>query len=462
MTVTPTSPDRGTVAGVRRLLDCPGIHVTGPADPAWDLARQAWSLTVDQHPVAVVEVSSAQDVAHVVGVAAGYGLAVAPQPGGHGATGAVSGAILLRTGALDEIWIDADARVARVGAGVKQGALLAALRGTGLVALVGSNPDVSVVGFLLGGGLSWFSRKYGLAAHGLRAAEIVDAAGRRRWVDDASDPDLLWALRGGGGAFAVVTAVEITLEPEPHICGGKLMFPIDAGRAVLRAFTEATQAAPRELSLWASILHLPPASEVPEPLRGRSLVGIDVGWLGGPAPLAVLLAGIRAAAPPVLDTIGPVEVGAIGDIAAEPTDPTPARHDATLLDRFDDDTIDRLLAAVGDPASPIGGVQVRQLGGALRDDRWERGVAGGVAEPYMLNALGMLTGPESAPALEQAFRTLARALEPERTGRVVASFLAPGQGLERVYSAERLAQLRAIKRACDPAQVFRSNVPVPD
>ena len=263
--------------------DLTGRLVT-PDDDGWDAVRAAWLLTVDQQPAAVVEVAGVADVQAVLRFAAAHGLTVAAQPGGHGASRALDGTIVVRTGALDELTVDAAAQVARVGAGVKWGRLLEALDGSGLVGMVGSNPDVSVVGFLLGGGLSWFGRRHGVAAHCLRAVELVRATGEHRRVTDETDPDLMWALRGGGGDFGVVTAVEIDLHAAPEIYGGKLMFPIEDARPVLRAFAATSRQAPDELTLWASLMHFPPAPFLPEPIRGRSFVTVDAMYLGGASP----------------------------------------------------------------------------------------------------------------------------------------------------------------------------------
>ena len=185
-------------------------------------------------------VRDVEDVVAAVTCAARHGLSVSAQPVGHGATEALTGTVLLRTGALQEIEIDAERRVARVGAGVKWGALLAAVEPTGLIAPAGSSPDPSVVGFTLGGGLSWFSRSIGTAAENVEAFEVVDASGTARRVTAASDPDLFWAMCGGGGDFAIVTALELRLTAAPPVVGGRMMWPIEMAYPVLHAFRAAT------------------------------------------------------------------------------------------------------------------------------------------------------------------------------------------------------------------------------
>jgi FAD/FMN-containing dehydrogenase len=173
-----TIPSTGAPHAVDELsARLPG-KVAVPGDPGWDETRMGWIRSVDQQPCAVVTVTSAQDVVEAVRFAARKGLSVAAQPVGHGATAAVNGTILLRTRGLQDIQVDAQNRVARVGAGVKWGELLAVTGQYGPTGLAGSSPDPSVVGFSVSGGLSWFGRAHGLAAHGIRAFEVVDRPGR--------------------------------------------------------------------------------------------------------------------------------------------------------------------------------------------------------------------------------------------------------------------------------------------
>jgi FAD/FMN-containing dehydrogenase len=246
---------------LRDLL--PG-KVVFPGDAEWNAARMPWIVNIDQHPRAVVTVDSAQDVVTVVQFARVNGLTVAAQPGGHGGTRALDDTILLRTRGLGGIEVDVDAATARVGAGVKWGELMTALDGTGLVGLAGSTPDTTVVGLSVGGGMSWFGRAYGLAADSLVALEVVNANGELTRVTAENDPDLFWAIRGGGGDFGIITAAEVALHPAPTIYGGRLMWPIEHAADVLRAFQTVTASAsvtsgsvPSRLTFPAAIRSVP-------------------------------------------------------------------------------------------------------------------------------------------------------------------------------------------------------------
>ena len=420
-----------------------------------------WNVVVDQQPLGVVLAAHADDVVTTVRFAAERGLTVAAQPSGHGATTASTGTILLRTGALQDIHVDAAARVARVGAGVKWGSLQAALEGTGLTGLVGSNPDVTVVGYCLGGGLSWFSRAYGRGAGTLRAVELVDPAGSHRWVTDTTDPELMWALRGGGGDLAVVTAVEIDLFDAPEIYGGLLVFPGDSARPVLQAFAAATRTAPEQLTLWAMLMHLPDVDLLPPEMRGQSFTVVGAVHLGSPDEAEALLAPIRAGAPVLRDTLRAIGPGEVGLVAEEPVDPTPAVLAATYAHTFDDATIDRLLTVAGvGSATPLMQVQVRHLGGALvRDGR--PAVAGPRSEPYLLSAMSMIMAPDHATPVLGALDGFLAEMGPWSAEAAPLTFLDRGESLSRAYTGADLDRLRALKTALDPAGVVRGNLPIP-
>ncbi|MBD3925686.1 FAD-binding oxidoreductase [Nocardioides cavernae] len=432
-----------------------------PEHEGWNLARLGWAVNVDQHPIAVVTVHGPEDVVVAVGCAARHGLSVSTQPVGHGATTALTGTVLLRTGALQDLTIDVERRVARVGAGVKWGTLLAALEPTGLMALAGSSPDPSVVGFTLGGGLSWFSRALGLTAHSVVAFEIVDAAGVRRRVSPSTDPDLFWAMCGGGGDFGVVLFVEIMLDHVGPIVGGRMLWPLEMARPVLRAFRQITADAPDELTLWAHLFRFPPMPELPELLRGRSFVSVDMTFLGSETEANRLLSRLRQLPAQVIDTVGVVPPSQLGGIAAEPVDPMPTQEYSELLRGLDDATLDRLVDAAGAGADiPVAVVQIRHLGGALTRATPEDGPNGAIAEEYSVFCLGVPVAPGLPEAIEAAFAEVRTALAGQRSGRTLFNFLGAESDLGSTFSATSRARLRRVKASTDPAGVFRSNRPV--
>ncbi|WP_433517843.1 FAD-binding oxidoreductase [Nonomuraea sp. CA-143628] len=410
-----------------------------PGDAGFDEARKPWNLAVDQPVRAVVEAADADDVAAVVSYARLNGLAVTAQPSGHGASGDTDGTILLKTAHLGGVSVEDG--VARVGAGVKWGEVLAAAGPLGLTGLAGSSPVVSVTGYTLGGGLSWFGRKYGFAADSVRAFEAVDAAGDRVRVTAESDPELFWGLRGGGGDFALVTSLEFDLNPAPELFGGRMMWPVERAREVFDAFAETTAEAPEELTLWFDLLKFPGAPV--------GYVAVDVTFLGE-HPGALLHRFDRIGGL-ISDTRRPTPVAELGSICAEPTDPSPGSGRFELLTGLEG-VADVLLDT---PIDPLISVQVRHLGGALARPAEGGGAVGHLAEPYSVYMFGRPT-PDTAERVTD----LTKALVPHTSGRKTYTMLTQGESAASAFPASTLARLRDLKRARDPQGVIRANFPV--
>jgi hypothetical protein len=441
-------------SAVRGVLHLPG-------EPDWDRARTPWVVNVDQRPLAVLEVADAEDVVTAVRWAVARGQRVSAQPSGHGSTGGFEDTVLLRTRALQEISVDVDRRTAWVGAGVKAGELLAALEGTGLVFLAGSNPDPSVVGMTITGGISWFGRAFGLGCDSVLAVEIVDGTGRLRTVTADEDPELFWAVRGGGGDFGIITRVEVRLHPAPQLYGGRLLWPVERMREVLSTFAEVTRTAPRELTLWFHAYRFPPFPELPEAIRGKAFASVAVVLIGSPAEAETLLAPFRAIPDLALDLLGELPASALGTVADEPTDPTPCHEHSWLLDRLDDDLVEKLVTLAGpDSGTPLAVLQVRHLGGAFTDHRTEGGVHGPVPEPYNLFALGIPAVPELVAPITAAVADIDAAVTTHTSGRALLNFLGAHGDPARWWAEGTRERLSEVKRSVDPQGIIRSNRPV--
>jgi FAD/FMN-containing dehydrogenase len=206
-----------------------------PGDAGWDAARTPWVVNVDQQPAAVALVRSVDDVSAVVTSAARSGLKVIARGTGHGAlqVGSLSRAVLVRTTALNDVAVDPAERKAWAGSGAEWQAVAAAAAEHGLAVQAGSAADVGIAGFLLSGGISWLARSRGLAVNDVVRLEVVGADGTSRIVDQDHEPDVFWALRGGGGSFGVVTAFELRLHPQPTVSAGTLFFPMPRAGEVL-------------------------------------------------------------------------------------------------------------------------------------------------------------------------------------------------------------------------------------
>ncbi|MBB5790767.1 FAD-binding oxidoreductase [Jiangella mangrovi] len=432
-------------------------RVLASGDDGFDAARRPWNLAVEQPVRAVVEAADADDVAATVRFARRAGLSVAAQPSGHGATGDVDGVILLRTGALNGVQVRPSERLACAGAGASWGAVLTGASPHGLTGLAGSTPATTVAGFSLGGGLSWFGRRFGFAANSVRSFDIVDSDGERATVTADSDADLFWALRGGGGDYALVTAIEFGLHPAPELYGGRMMWPAERAREVLAAYRQIAADAPDELTVWFDLLEFPDLPFLPDLLRGRSLVAVDSTYLGPAAEAEELLRPLDKIGGTDLDNRRSMPVADLGSICAEPTDPSPGTSRAELLLELDDTVAATLLDR---PITPLLSVQLRRLGGALARPASDGGACGQLAEPYLLYTFGVPATPQIAAEVRRRQTEIAEALLPYTSGRKPFTFLAGGDRAGAAFPTDDLGRLRAIKQARDPHGVFRSNFPV--
>jgi hypothetical protein len=461
----PTEP-----AGVHPALVALGEILEGtlvlPDDPDWDDLRAPWNRAVDQQPSAVVLPRSVRDLRQVILAAREAGLGVSVQPRGHGASDDLAGRILVRTSAFDEVSVNVVARYARVGAGVPWGPLLDKLDGTGLVALAGSNPDVSVAGYLLSGGHSWFSRWKGLAAHTIRAVELVDATGVLRRVTRESDPELLWGLRGAGGLFGVVTALEIDLSPAPDLFGGKILYPAESAEVVFEAAADILLDAPPELSLFLGLINLPDVESVPELLRGRSFTQVDAVYVGSEEAGGALLAPLLSIAPVIANLCRPFSIGQLGEVSGEPQDPSATLDWSRTVSDLDTATVASLVEAFHTASyAGLTVLQLRPLGGLIGDPLvGADGVAGHLDAGFMLFAAAILPPGAPVPAASErhlVFQPLEDTVQALGVARIVPSFLAAGQDLGSAFSPDDLQRLADIKARVDPEDLFRSNRPLP-
>lgn len=436
-------------------------QVALPGDDGWNETRLGWTRSVDQRPLAVVTARNEDDVVAAVSWARRHGLSVSTQPYGHGATTAVGGVVVLRTGALQRLEVDPVECTATVGAGVQWSALGVAAGAVGLSGLVGSSGEPSVVGYTLGGGMSWFGRRYGLAAHHVLSFDVVDSSGVRRQVTADSDPNLFWALRGGGGEFAVVLSMRMALHPVPHLSGGRMMWPAEMALPVLHAFRELTQAAPPELTAWAQLVQMPPVPEVPEAWRGRSFVTVNLAFVGVGEELAPLLQRLNALPDRWADTVGDVAVADIAGIANDPRTPTASTEDSWLLADLDDHALETVVALAGPRSgSRLVMMQLRHLGAGFKQATTADGPQGAITEPYQLFCMAVTPTAEGVVAARAELDVVAAAMTTHRTGRRAFNFISSAEpDPTSAFSTEVLQRLRAVKNTNDPGRVFTGNRP---
>ena len=447
----------------RSMTSMNGTFLT-PEDDGFDSARQAWNLAVDQRPAAVAYAEDAGDVAAAVRLAAERGLRVAVQGTGHAAApmGDLDGTLLLKTMRMTGLEVDPRARRARVEAGVLWGDVAVAAAEHGLVALHGSSPDVGVVGYTLGGGLGWLARRHGLACNRVVAAEIVTADGELRRVGPDQEPDLFWALRGGGGAFGAVTALEFELLPLTEVYAGWLVWDADAAGEVVHAFREWSQDASREITTSLRFLHLPPFPEVPEPLRDRPVIAIDGAYLGLEADGAELLRPLRdVAAPLVMDTWATIPAAGLVRLHGDPEQPVPVLGDGFQVPALTPEAADAFIE-VGGPGSgnPLLMLELRQLSGALAEPPGGAGALSALPAEFALFGVGIVMGPEMAQAIGAHLERVKGTMAPWSAGVYLNFCETRGGGAPRAFDEETYARLCDIKARYDEGDLFRSNHPL--
>jgi FAD binding domain/Berberine and berberine like len=456
------SPRVSPVPALRSLRSRFKGAVIEPGRDGWDAATQAFNLTVVQQPALVALPADAEDVVEIVDFARSNGMQVAAQRTGHNAEplGTLDDVILVKTDNLKGVEIDAERRVARVGAGSKWGDVVPPASDLGLAALHGSTPDVSVAGYSLGGGVGWYARKLGLSTNSIAAIELVTADGRLRRIDADTDADLFWALRGGGGNFGIVTALEVELYSIPDIYAGVLFFPWERSSQVLHAWLAWTATVPEEVTSVGRILQFPPLEEIPEPLRGGKFVIVEAVYMGDEASGSDLLKPLRDLGP-AMDTFAMVAPADIAELHMDPPEPVPYTGEGQMLGPLDGKAIDRFVAAAGpESGSPLVSAEIRHVGGALSRPQPHHGALSTFDADYLTFAVGMVLSEEMYQANRSQLDRLAHALGPYDNDRSYLNFAERRIDPARFYTPSVYRRLREVKRTVDPADLFRANHPI--
>jgi hypothetical protein len=431
-------------------------------DGGYDEARRAWNLAADQRPDVVVAVESVADVVRAVGFARLQGMRIAPQGTGHGAVPLepLERVMLLKTSRLRDVKIYPDTCNARAEAGAIWQDVTVPASKHGLAALAGSSPNVGVTGYTLGGGIGWLARRYGLAANSVTAVELVTPDGRLARADAHHEPDLFWAVRGGGGSVGVVTALEMTLYPVRELYAGALFFPIQRSSEVLHAWRSWTDTVPDEVTSVGRILRFPPIPDVPEPFRGQAFAVVEAAYLGDALSGVELLQPLRKLGPQ-LDTFATVPAASLGRLHMDPEQPVPARGDGALLGDAPAAAIDTLVELAGaEVDSPLLMVDLHHLGGALGRAAPGAGAHAKIDATYAMFAAGMTPAPELDGQVRAHVQAIKDALASWRASYDYYNFVETPAEADAVIPAASYRRLRELKAIYDPDQVIVSAHPV--
>jgi FAD/FMN-containing dehydrogenase len=440
-------------AGLRRLVEG---QVLLPGDPGYDKARQVWNAAVDRYPAAILRPASVADVQAAVRFAAEHGVPVSVRGSGHHHAGyaAGDGALMVDFSGCRDVALDPAAGTVRVQPGVTWARLDQAAQQAGLATTGADVPMVAVAGTTLGGGFGWLHRRFGLSCDNLLAAQLVTATGELETVDDKENPELLWALRGAGGAFGVVSSLTLALHPVPPVHTATALVPLDQARGGLAAYRELTASAPDELFARAMLMPAPQAPFVPEPLRGRPVLMLAAAWIGDPAGAEAGLRPLQALGGPPAQPITYLGLQRL----SEQGFPGRVRASARghFLDGLSDGLIDVLIGAAGD-APAMSMIQLQPGGGAMA-----RVGPGATAFPYRtathhLHLQGLTPPGESGSQHAEWVQAWDTQIRPHATGGIYANAATPGDDTDLAMAAygSNLARLTALKTRLDPAGLFR-------
>jgi FAD/FMN-containing dehydrogenase len=446
-----------TTSAIERLRAETAGEVIAPGNAKYDRARQVFLPQVDRRPAAIVQPENADEVAAVVTLARDEGLELAVRSGGHSASGhgTTDGGIVLDLSHLRALEIDNDGRAATAETGLTAGELTAAAQAHGLAIGLGDTASVGIGGLTLGGGIGYLVRKHGLTIDDLLGAEVVTADGRMLHVDAEHEPDLFWAIRGGGGNFGVVTRFRYRLHPVGTVTGGLLVLPATAD--VVAGFIAAAEAAAEELSTIANVMTAPPLPFLPEEWHGKLVV---LGMLVHAGPLEDgerAVAPFRALATPLADMIRPMPYSGI--YPPEDPDYRPRAAARTLfVDEIDETVAQEILDRLEGSTAMFRAAQLRVLGGAMARVSSDATAFAHRQSKIMVNVAAIYGNPDEAPVHEAWASEAAAALRQSDTGAYV-NFVGD-EGEERVHAAypgSTWERLQAVKRRYDPDNLFRLN-----
>jgi FAD/FMN-containing dehydrogenase len=428
-----------------------------PGDEAYDAARLPWQRKVDVRPALVAEAAGPADVRAAIRIAREHGLPLAVQATGHGAVATADGGLLLKTTPMSAVEVDPERQVARIGGGAVWSDVIAAAAPHGLAPLSGSSAAVSVTGYTLGGGSGWLSRLYGYAADSVLRAQVVTADGELRTAAPDEHPDLYWALRGGGGNFGVVTELEFRLYPVTRAYGGMAMFDVDRAAQTLALYREWALDEPDESNTAVLVAQMPPAPQIPEPVRGRRVLVLRTLYAGDAEDGERLLAPLLEAAGPPL--MGGMQAMSFAEAAVmlPPPPPNVSEGSFDLFHELPDAVLDAVVEADG----AVSGIELRHWGGAMARPEAHAGPVGHRDVPFSVMVAAQVPDRDQAPAARAAVDAVAERLRPHATGGSFLNFLGDPARTATAYTPQDHRRLAEVKRTYDPDNFFSANLNIP-
>ena len=429
-----------------------------PDSAEYDAARAVWNAMIDRRPACIAVCRSVADVQRAIQFARAHNLTIAVRGGGHNAAGLSScdGGLVIDLREMRDVAVDPARKIARAAGGATWGDFDNATAVHGLAATGGAISSTGIAGLTLGGGLGWLMRSCGLACDNMVAADVVTADGRVVRASASENPDLFWALRGGGGNFGVVTSFEFQLHEVSTVLGGMLIYSLDRAPDVLRLYREVTRTAPDQLTVFAAMMHTP---------DGVPVVALAMCFNGPAAEGEKAIAAIRAFGAPMAGEVGPMPYTALQTMldAGFPSG-LQVHWRSEFAAALPDALIDALVRSFKNVKSPLSALLIEQFGGAVRRVADSATAFDQRDAAYNLVIVSRWTSPDDATPNVQWARATSDAAKPFGTGRVYVNYIGAGEGPERVrasFSPVKFTRLAAIKRKYDPDNVFRMNQNIP-
>ena len=439
--------------------------IVTPESSDYDSTRKVWNGMVERRPAAIARCVSPQDVRNALAFARAHDMRLSLRGGGHHIAGnsVIDGALVIDQSVQRTVRIDPVKRTARVAPGALLGDFDREAQAFGLATPLGINATTGVAGLTLGGGFGWLTRKHGMTIDNLLSADVVTADGRQLVASATQEPELFWAIRGGGGNFGVVTSFEFALHPlGPEVYSGLVVYPFDQARAVLRAWREFAFDAPVEVNVWAVLRKAPPLPFLPESIHGQNVVIFAVVYTGDAERGEQAVKPVLGFGTPAGSHLGRNPYAAF-QAAFDPLLQPGARNywKSQNLATVDDGLIDVVVDAAARSPGPECEVFLAQLGGAMSAVAPTDTAYAGRDARFVMNVHGRWQSAEQDASGRDWTRALYRAAAPFSTGGGYVNFFTEDEG-ERVTQAYGVnyARLQAVKQRYDPDNVFRFNINV--
>jgi FAD/FMN-containing dehydrogenase len=435
------------------------VPVLRREEPGYDEARRAWNGKFDRRPALIAQPRDAVEVADAVDLARREGLELAVRGGGHSVGGhsSVEDGLLLDLSRLRAVSVDPGTRRARVGGGALLADLDRAAQAHGLVVPAGHVSHTGVAGLTLGGGFGWLSRKLGLTIDSLRSVEVVTADGRIVRASEDAEPELFWAVRGGGGNFGVVTEFEFEAHPlGPMLVAGPVLYPLEQAVDALVGAREAMDGAPDEVTLFATFMTVPAAPDFPPELHGTKQLAVVAVYAGPVDEAEPHVAPFRRLARPSLDMLGPMPY-----LVLQTMIDATAPHGLDYYARSNfvteiDPLASQLAEAFANVTSPLTVLLVGWLGGAVSRVPSDATAFPHRDAPYLVWSVSAWPGGEAAPHVRWT-RSVIESSEPYAHGVYMNAVADEGEARVRAAYGANWERLRAVKRRYDPDNVFHLN-----